>query len=365
VAQIRKKQLKNGVSYEVRIHRASHPTLSKSFRTHAEARAWANEIEGSIDKGHKVNRIAHKALFADVVDQFNTDYRDPKSDKPIDKREGERIALLKHDLGSYSVNAIDRQVIATYITKLLQTDVPPPPNRVKVHKLYQGGKSRKYAPSTVRKFFYQLKKVLEWHSHKNGYVLHANVFENLPIPSAWAGARDRRLEEGEEARLYESARNGLAHQEDSVSIIELALETAMRAQELLLTEWVNVDLESRVLFIPKENTKTKTERFIPLSKKAIEIFAKKKATKGENQKLVYTAWENSDILAKQFRRICFRAKIHDLRFHDLRHEATSRFFERGRLSDMEIMKITGHTQYSTLKRYVNLRHSTNLADKMD
>jgi integrase len=73
---------------------------------------------------------------------------------------------------------------------------------------------------------------------------------------------------------------------------------------------------------------------------------------------------DSNVLAAGFRRICHRASIDNLRFHDLRHEATSRFFEKGRLSDMEIMKITGHTEYSTLERYVKLRPSV-LAAKMD
>ena len=365
MAQIRKKILKNGFSYEVRIHRAKQPTLSKSFRTHAEARAWANETEGKIDQGHTISRDAQKAMFSAVVDLYNTDYRDPKTNKPIDKRELERIAVLKHDLGDYSVNAIDRKIIANYITKLLATDIPPPPNRVKIHKLYEGGKTRKYASSTVRKFFYQLKKVLEWHSHKNNYVLSPNLFENLPIPKAWDGARERRLEKGEEEKLYESARRGLTNQESSIFIIQLALETAMRAQELLLTEWVNIDLKKRVLRIPKENTKTKQERFIPLSKRAIEILKIRNKARNKAQKLLFTEWATSDMLAKQFRRICYRSGISNLKFHDLRHEATSRFFEKNKLSDMEIMKITGHTQYSTLMRYVNLRHSTNLADKMD
>jgi integrase len=365
VAQIRKKQLKNGFSYEVRIHRAKHPTLSKSFRSHAEARAWANEIEGKIDQGHTVSREAQKAMFGEVIDLFSTDYRDPKTNKPIDKRELERIAVLKHDLEGYSVNAIDRKIIANYITKLLDTDVPPPPNRVKIHKLYEGNKTKKYAPSTVRKFFYQLKKVMEWHSHRNNYVLTANLFENQPVPKAWEGARERRLEDGEEERIYESARNGLTNQSASISIIKLALETAMRAQELLLCEWKDIDLEKRVLRIPRQNSKTKQERFVPLSKKAIQILEERNKERSNTQKMLFTEWASSDMLSKQFRRICYRADILNLKFHDLRHEATSRFFEKNKLSDMEIMKITGHSQYSTLKRYVNLRHTTHLADKMD
>lgn len=41
----------------------------------------------------------------------------------------------------------------------------------------------------------------------------------------------------------------------------------------------------------------------------------------------------------------------DLTFHDLRHEATSRFFEGGRFSVMEVAAITGHKTLQMLKRY--------------
>ena len=47
----------------------------------------------------------------------------------------------------------------------------------------------------------------------------------------------------------------------------------------------------------------------------------------------------------------------DLRFHDLRHEATSRLFERTNLSDLQIAKITGHKDPRMLARYANLRGS--------
>ena len=41
-------------------------------------------------------------------------------------------------------------------------------------------------------------------------------------------------------------------------------------------------------------------------------------------------------------------------FHDLRHEATSRFFERG-LNVMEVASITGHKDLKMLKRYTHLK----------
>ena len=52
----------------------------------------------------------------------------------------------------------------------------------------------------------------------------------------------------------------------------------------------------------------------------------------------------------------YRIKLdmEDWRFHDLRHEATSRLFEKG-LNTMEVASITGHEDLRMLKRYTYLR----------
>ena len=53
-------------------------------------------------------------------------------------------------------------------------------------------------------------------------------------------------------------------------------------------------------------------------------------------------------------RACRRAGIKDLHFHDLRHEATSRLFEKG-LNPVEVATITGHKDTRMLMRYTHLR----------
>ena len=51
---------------------------------------------------------------------------------------------------------------------------------------------------------------------------------------------------------------------------------------------------------------------------------------------------------------CRKVGIEDLRFHDLRHEATSRLFEKG-LNPIEVATITGHKDTKMLMRYTHLR----------
>ncbi len=60
--------------------------------------------------------------------------------------------------------------------------------------------------------------------------------------------------------------------------------------------------------------------------------------------------------------VCATGGITDLRFHDLRHEGTTRFFEMG-LNVMEVATITGHKDLKMLNRYTHLK-AENIALKL-
>ena len=59
-------------------------------------------------------------------------------------------------------------------------------------------------------------------------------------------------------------------------------------------------------------------------------------------------------LSGAFLKLCREVKIDDLHIHDLRHEATSRLFEKG-LNPVEVATITGHKDTRMLMRYTHLR----------
>lgn len=63
---------------------------------------------------------------------------------------------------------------------------------------------------------------------------------------------------------------------------------------------------------------------------------------------------NPKSVGSAFTRACHTLGIKDLRFHDLRHEATSRLFERG-YQIHEVAQFTLHESWNELKRYTNLR----------
>ena len=130
--------------------------------------------------------------------------------------------------------------------------------------------------------------------------------------------------------------------------VALAIETGMRRSELLALQWSNVDLEKRIAFLPI--TKNGESRGVPLSTRAVAILrGLPTSTTGR----VFGAL-TVEALKQSFRRAVRRAGIAGLRLHDLRHEATSRLFEKG-LNVMEVASVTGHKKLQMLKRYASQR----------
>lgn len=139
------------------------------------------------------------------------------------------------------------------------------------------------------------------------------------------------------------------------AIVRLAIETAMRQGEILGLKWEDVDLRKNVALL--RDTKNGDRRVVPLSSRAREVLEK---LPRHMSGLVFPVDQNA--FKMRFRRCCDRAGLEGLRFHDLRHEATSRLFERG-LEMMEVAAITGHKSLSMLKRYTHLNAPT-LAKKL-
>ena len=132
-------------------------------------------------------------------------------------------------------------------------------------------------------------------------------------------------------------------------VVLFAIEKGMRRGEILSLTWENVHLVKRYVLLP--DAKNGDSRDGPLSPQALELLGSLPRNIRSDQKVFPLHYE---ALKSAWRRACSRAGIIDLRFHDLRHEATSRFFEKG-LNVMEVAAITGHKDLRMLQRYTHLR----------
>lgn len=366
---IRPVKRKSGTSYEVRIHRANLPPQSKTFRTLTEAKRWGNATETKIDKKENVSRLGESLLLSDVCADFLANYRNPKGNKPLtawDKSSVPRLAL--HFPTNTKISDITRKKVDGYIPILMSTPVPEADNKKKNHPLYKGGQGRTYSGNTARKYFFTLKKVLIWASIRHRIPLDPTLFVGIGIPSAWEKPRERRLEveANEEARLLEAAALSIANNVRWPLLIRFAIETAARSQEMLLAQWKEINVAGQAWNIPKEHVKTGDARQVPLSRRAIALLtdlAKLRKDPDDRDELLFPCWKNSAALAQAFKRLTRRAKLDNFTVHDLRHEGVSRLFQT-KMSDVEIMRMTGHTNASTLVRYSHLRAS-EVAAKLD
>ena len=129
----------------------------------------------------------------------------------------------------------------------------------------------------------------------------------------------------------------------------------MRRGEILGLRWADVDMGKRTLHLPI--TKNGESRTVPLSIRARQVL------EGLPRDITEKVFPISGTaLRGLWNRACKRAEIEDLNFHDLRHEATSRFFEKG-LNVIEVASITGHKDPRMLQRYTHLR-AEDLAKKL-
>lgn len=167
-------------------------------------------------------------------------------------------------------------------------------------------------------------------------------------------------------------------------IMTFAVETAMRRSEITGLQSTNVNLDKRVALLPM--TKNGSSRGVPLSSKAVEILnnlaerddgrcfrsrpdsiTKAFADAIADARNAYVEGLSLKLKQKKLsqdkidKRIEDDPFLMDLRFHDLRHEATSRLAEIFPLH--ELTKITGHQDTRMLMRYYHPK-TEELAKKL-
>ena len=246
------------------------------------------------------------------------------------------------------------------------------------------------APSTLRKHVGALARCLDWlaghgdipfnplRSLPKGYAVYTPAdiaaVKKVQGTAKEDTERDRRLEPGEEPKIRAVLAGAkhpkkqraleLKHAPQLTLLFDMALESAMRMREMYTLSIDQIDLKRKTIFL--DATKNGDKRQVPIT--SALLAALETHVDGRDRSELLFPWWDGDLsdkslrrttskLSRQFSRIFETAECEDLNFHDLRHEATSRLYERTNLGDMEIAKITGHRTLAMLKRYANLRGS--------
>jgi len=317
---------KRGNRYHVQIRRRGQ-SITRTFDRLATAKSWIPKIEGDIERQLYVDTSGtERTTVLELLQRYQRQISPSHKGQQV---EAYRLRTLKKHLGALRLIHLTNKEIASY----------------------RDDRLKEISPSSLKRELTILSRVLTIASRDWGISIPQNPVKMISLPKA-DKARTRRLEAGEKERLLQSTNLELHR------IIVLALETGMRRGEILSIKKSHIDFNKSVLFIP--STKTDTPRTIPLSSAAVtSLRGQLRASQEESGGVIplhecplFTYFLRG--LSGAFLRLCRRLNIDNLHFHDLRHEATSRLFEKG-LNPVEVATITGHKDTKMLMRYTHLR----------
>jgi len=306
--------------FNVQIRRQGYPSISRTFANLTIAKRWASTTEADMERNLHVV-IPDNTTVGELLDRYEKEISPLHKSHQVEKY---RLQTLRTHLGDKRVSALLPSVVCKYRDTRLKT----------------------VSPASLKRELTILSSVLNIAIKEWGIGIQQNPVSMVSLPKIGNG-RDRRLESGEEQKLLSSTG-------ELKRLIILALETGMRRGEILNIKKSHIDFTRQTLLIPL--TKTDTPRTIPLSSRAIAVLreqlrgSEKVIPIEETALFSYTARG----LSGAFLRLSRRHKLDNLHFHDLRHEATSRFFEKG-LNPVEVATITGHKDTRMLMRYTHLR----------
>ncbi len=351
--------------WEAQVRRQGYPNQSKTFVSKAEAQAWASTVESEMARGIFVRRSeSERTTLEALILRYLSEVAPQNRGAEVEKMQ--LRAILRDPLAKRFLATLTGGDFATF----------------RDNRLNGRNGHRRIKPATSVKELQLIKRILNIAKREWDIYIPENPVGNIRLPRV-NNARTRRLQSIEEQYLMaalepvqredngtfgDGARNFWAR-----PAICLAIATAMRRGEILGLRWKYVDLHRRVARLPV--TKNGDPRDVPLSSEAIAILkALPQSLDGRvfpiSPESLKKCWQRAITRAKDaYCNDCANANqrpdeefLVDFRFHDLRHEATTRMADRIR-NPLELARITGHRDLKMLLRYYNVS-AEELAQKL-
>jgi integrase len=322
---------RRGNGWFAQVRRKGHPHQHKSFRTRREALTWATAREVELDATAPWSQpklATANVTLGDIIRRYLAEVTPTKR-----SAQSERLRLKRFLLSpicALSLGSVSPEVLGAY----------------------RDARLRLVKPATLRRELAVVRHALEVARREWGYAIGENPVSLIRLPAV-RDARERRPSDDELERLRVAL--GQCANPLVPLAARLALETGLRRSEILGLDWRFVCLESRTAHVPV--SKSGSPRTIPLTDSAVAVL-RALGPKAQGQVVPLSA----NALRLSWERAKRRAGVSDLRFHDLRHEAISRFAEMG-LNVPELALISGHRDYRMLQRYTHLRPA-DLAAKL-
>lgn len=313
MANIRKR---NG-KFQVQIRTAGR-SVSKTFLRLNEARSWARETETEVYRQtNPVGRYEPQTL-AEILIMY-LERETPKKADPTSE-----AYVLR--------NLLHETWVKKPISRLVKSDL----------SLYRERRLSEVMPSTFRRQYGILRRACRVAQTEWDWLVPHALVASLTLPRA-AKHVPGRISPADEAKLLLAAGDGRCLFLEPVII--LAIETAMRRSEIARLAPEDVDLDRGHILL--RTTKNGFPRIVPISARLRRsCFAEQDVHAAP----VFNATVQG--IKSSFRRARNRAGLDHIRFHDLRHEAISRLFEKG-LTVPEVASVSGHRDFTVLQHYAH------------
>jgi integrase len=142
-------------------------------------------------------------------------------------------------------------------------------------------------------------------------------------------------------------------------IVGFAIGSTRRLSEITRLEWSDYEPQNTRVFVrdmKNPGEKEGNDVWVDLTPEAIAI------VESMPRIAKFISPFNPKSISKSFTEACKALEIDDLHFHDLRHEGCSILAERG-LSIPQIAKHSGHRDWKSLQRYVEIKGDGTKFDK--
>ena len=315
---------RNG-KWQARIQVSGGPSQARTFFKLSDARKWAQQTEEAYQQGLLKTRPDPITLY-DAFKRYMADVNPRKKRSHIERY---RIkAWMQGGLNQRKLEYIRTFHLAAWRDDKIKTGFKA--NTIRLHL-------------AVLSHLYSVAQS-EWgYEHLQNPVLH------LTRPKL-SKVRETRITNEDVTALIQHTQSPYLP-----FLIQLALLTGMRRSELIKLQWEDVDFDNQIIYLT--DTKNGENRQIPISQKVRTILKSFEGTEGP----LFTIKEHAVSVA--FRRAVKRSGLVNISFHTLRHEAITRFFEKG-LSIPEVASISGHKSWAILRRYTHI-NSSNLIKRID
>ena len=302
--------------WRAQIRKQGHRYFSKTFLYKDNARKWAHNLECEMDQGRHLLSDGRDLTLHLLFVRYLKD-----------------ITILKKS----------RIKETQCLQRLMKENICETPlYKISMNDIQAYKKRRSNSPIALRNEIILIRHCLKIARSEWGLDFPTIGWEVTSLPKK-PTSRKRRVSDEEYKALYETSKTLRQHY--IWPAVSLAIETGMRRGELLKLEWKNINLQDQTALL--EDTKNGSDRYIPLSPLACQLLSSLPKT----SERVFTVSENA--LRLTWERLRKKAHIFDLRFHDLRHEALSRFTEKG-LSPFEVAEISGHKHLNQLRAYTHM-----------